>query len=146
MSNNDLERMMSEEAIMICGEAVEKYGVEDQTWMAVEEIGELLDAIAKSKRGRDTDLVGEIADVFVMITQLAIMNGLEDVRLAIRGKSLRLARRIGLYPPRHADAVQALSAAPPRTVSRPEENDAEKDPYFYPPTSEILKIIQEKKE
>lgn len=76
--------------------AVEQYGVEPQTKMAIEEMAELTNALMKLARGRVTvdDIVEEIADVTIMMQQLAYIYGRKNVDLQIDYKSQRLARRL----------------------------------------------------
>ena len=60
--------------------ALNKWGVDLQTMMAVEEMSELTKEICKIKRGKmDLDaLADEIADVTIMLEQLREMYGLHD--------------------------------------------------------------------
>lgn len=76
--------------------AVETYGVEAQTKMAIEEMAELTNALMKYARGRVTiaDIVEEVADVYVMMQQLAIIYGPKTVQLLIDYKTQRLAKRL----------------------------------------------------
>lgn len=76
--------------------AIAKYGVEPQRKMAIEEMAELLNAMMKFDRGRNTvdDIVEEIADVTIMMRQLAIIYGQKAVDLQIDYKTQRLARRL----------------------------------------------------
>ena len=56
----------------ICGKVVEMFGADLQQMVAIEEIGELLQAISKRARGKDNrdNLAEEIADVEIMLEQL----------------------------------------------------------------------------
>ena len=80
----------------ILKEALLKYGYTSQITMAVEEMAELLNALAKERRGRATqqDIVTEIADVTIMMWQLAIMYGEQAVEMEIERKIKRLQERI----------------------------------------------------
>ena len=71
--------------------AINKYGIAAQEWMLVEECGELLNAFAKLRRGRASkaDIITELADVHIMIEQMACFFGLEEFKLE---KELKLAR------------------------------------------------------
>ena len=84
------------EAHEIYRKAIETYGVEPQTKMAIEEMAELTNALMKFARGRVTvdDIVEEIADVSVMIQQLSIIFGQKAVQLQIDYKTQRLAKRL----------------------------------------------------
>lgn len=57
----------------ICEDAFNTFGSEAQFMMVVEECGELLNALAKYKRGRATEeeLIEEVADVSIMMEELA---------------------------------------------------------------------------
>ena len=57
---------------VICRKAVETFGVEIQQIVAMEELGELIQAISKRARGKDNrdNLAEEIADVEIMLEQL----------------------------------------------------------------------------
>ena len=76
--------------------AILTYGCTAQITMAVEEMAELLNALAKERRGRATqnDIVTEIADVTIMMWQLAIMYGEQAVEMEIERKIARLKERI----------------------------------------------------
>lgn len=76
--------------------AILKYGWTSQITMAVEEMAELLNALAKERRGRATqnDIVTEIADVTIMMWQLTIMYGEQAVETEIERKIKRLQERI----------------------------------------------------
>ena len=76
--------------------AIAQYGVEPQRKMAIEEMAELMNALMKFDRGRNTvdDIIEEIADVTIMMSQLAIIYGQKAVQLQIDYKTQRLARRL----------------------------------------------------
>ena len=77
-------------------EAILKYGYTSQITMAVEEMAELLNTIAKERRGRATqkDIVTEIADVTIMMWQLSLIYGEQSVEMEIEQKIERLKERI----------------------------------------------------
>lgn len=77
-------------------EAIATYGVESQRKMAIEEMSELTNALMKFERGRNTveDIVEEIADVIIMMNQLAIIYGQKSVNHQIEYKTQRLKRRL----------------------------------------------------
>jgi NTP pyrophosphatase (non-canonical NTP hydrolase) len=60
--------------------------------MAFEEIGELLTALARDRRGRATpeEIITELADVTIMCEQLATVLGFDLYKLEIERKLLRL--------------------------------------------------------
>ena len=76
--------------------AIAQYGVEPQKKMAIEEMAELMNALMKFDRGRNTvdDIIEEIADVTIMMSQLAIIYGQKAVQLQIDYKTQRLSRRL----------------------------------------------------
>lgn len=64
------------------------YGIKSQEQVAIEECAELIQAITKSNRRKDSakefvasisDIAGEIADVLIMCEQLAYLYGIEEV-------------------------------------------------------------------
>jgi NTP pyrophosphatase (non-canonical NTP hydrolase) len=77
-------------------EAVEKWGVESQLWVAIEEMGELVTALSHFWRGRitDSDVAEEIADVMLVIEQMAYIFGREVVTKKLADKKERLASRL----------------------------------------------------
>ena len=77
-------------------EALAKWGVEAQTYQAVEEFGELLTVISHHRRGRATCLqvCGEIADAQIMLEQLALIYGPAMVAKCKVENLARLERRI----------------------------------------------------
>ena len=78
--------------------ALNKWGVDLQTMMAVEEMSELTKEICKIKRGKmDMNaLADEIADVTIMLEQLREIYGLNDaVCDHMDAKILRLQSRVG---------------------------------------------------
>ena len=77
-------------------QAIAQYGVEPQRKMAIEEMAELTNALMKFDRGRNTvdDIIEEIADVTIMMRQLAIIYGQKAVDLQIDYKTARLAKRL----------------------------------------------------
>ena len=56
-------------------QALDKWGIDAQLLMVSEEFGELLSALSKWRRGRiaPTKVAEEIADVYIMLSQIAIM-------------------------------------------------------------------------
>ena len=80
-------RTTAYERTRLYNEAVEKYGEDNQVWVLVEEIGELLQAIGKTMRARtenpglrnDNHLAEEAADVFICLEQLMKMFHLESL-------------------------------------------------------------------
>jgi len=63
--------------------ALRLFGKEAQEWMLIEEMGELMQAMSKRHRARDSDesmvrLTDELADVAIMLGQIIVMHNLED--------------------------------------------------------------------
>ncbi|KXS45577.1 MAG: hypothetical protein AWU54_313 [Candidatus Frackibacter sp. T328-2] len=59
--------------------AIEKWGAESQFGMAQEEAAELIRAISKVLRGKESNIEEEIADVEIMLEQLRLM--LDEVKI-----------------------------------------------------------------
>ena len=76
--------------------AIEKWGTDAQVIMALEECGELIVAITQGARGRDVSIIEEIADVQIMMEQLAILYGEEQVEYVKNQKLKRLKQRLGI--------------------------------------------------
>lgn len=76
--------------------ALDKFGIDNQRWMLVEECGELLDALAKMRRGRTSfvEIITELADVHIMVEQMACFFGLEDFLDEKKRKLARLEERL----------------------------------------------------
>lgn len=84
-----------DEEIIVCKKAIDLYGEALQKIVAVEEMGELIQAISKSLRGDDHNVEEEIADVMIMITQLMMMYDLKKV-MEIREAKLKKLERVVL--------------------------------------------------
>ena len=83
----------------IINDAVEIYGDKAQIEMAVEEMGELLSAISKFDRGRinSDEVCSEIADVMIMMKQLAIIYSVDKVKSEYERKIKRLQERLAKH-------------------------------------------------
>jgi len=104
----------------IYGTALERWGAEAQTMMAIEEMSELTKEICKLGRDKgDMDsLADEIADVTIMLEQLRLIYNLNDqVCEHMDSKIRRLADRLGLGVP---DGVAVKAEEPKRPMSRVE--------------------------
>ena len=77
-------------------ETIEKWGVDSQLWMAVEETAELQQSIAHYLRGRcDEDAVAEeIADVMLMAEEMAYVFGRERVIFWLEKKKEVVTKRL----------------------------------------------------
>lgn len=74
--------------------AIEVFGEEPQYIMAFEECGEFVASLAQWLRGREVDVIGEVADVLIIMQQVRIMLGPEVVDERIQQKLERLGERI----------------------------------------------------
>lgn len=87
---------ISEQQEQVLQDALKTFGDDAQIWMAIEEMAELNNALAKKVRGRTgwRDVAEEVADVFIMMQQLAIMAYSPWVQATINEKIERLSKRI----------------------------------------------------
>ena len=87
--------MRTEEKIIL-ENALAIYGQWAQILMCIEECAELTNALAKLSRNRVTDaeIITELADVSIMIDQLAMMFGMERVYEERQKKIQRLKERL----------------------------------------------------
>ena len=77
--------------LSILSKSVHFFGVQNQKNKAIEELGELITALAKEHFGGGTDaIIDEIADVSIMVAQLALIFGYERVNSRIDFKIDRL--------------------------------------------------------
>ena len=88
--------MILEERLKLYKEAIEKWGTEAQTDMVNEECGELITAMAQFKRGRTShhDVMTELADVSIMVEQLAMMMNYDDFEKEKDRKLERLKNKL----------------------------------------------------
>lgn len=72
------------------------FGIENQTFMLIEECAELLNAVAKMKRDRakKEDIITELADVSIMVEQLALFYDWDEFKEERERKLKRLEDRI----------------------------------------------------
>lgn len=78
----------------LLNKAIKLWGVEAQIWMAIEEMSELTSTLCQKWRGRDSDVIQEIADVKIMMAQIELIFGEEAVRHATEQKMERLKARL----------------------------------------------------
>ena len=91
----------------ILKKAMETYGVDHQTKKCVEEVGELLQAIAKYQNAHDIEeaaecldhLQEEVADCCIMMEQMVMMYGEREITKKILEKSQRLEKRMSTEAP-----------------------------------------------
>ena len=85
--------------------AINVYGAVAQTDMAIEEMGELIVAINHYRRGRvGMDAVEEeIADVMIMMKQLAMIYGEAGVEIFSEKKMQRLEQRLTIHEAKYKE-------------------------------------------
>lgn len=88
--------MDKEKRIELYKNALNKWGELPQVTMVYEETGELTSALAKYQRGRFTDdeVITELADVSIMVEQMAILFGYEKFEQEKERKLKRLEERL----------------------------------------------------
>lgn len=76
--------------------AISKWGIDAQLLMVVEECSELLNAIAKYKRGREKEsaIIEELADVSIMVDQMSLYFGKSEFYRIKEEKLQRLYKRV----------------------------------------------------
>lgn len=87
---------MTEAERTIFNKALVEYGISSQKMMTIEECAELQNAIAKLARGRVStqDIITELADVSIMVDQLALFFG-EKAFIEERARKVnRLEKRL----------------------------------------------------
>ena len=91
--------MNTQEINKILTDAIYIYGEDSQIWMAIEEMSELGNALAKYRRGRVTreDVCEEIADVAIMMIQLSKIFGPDNVSDYLKSKLDRLNKRLAKH-------------------------------------------------
>lgn len=91
--------MTEQERIQLYDRVLDIFGHNNQKMMLAEECGELLSAISKNMRGRiDEDaVVTELADVAIMVEQMAMIFGWKEVKAEKERKLERLKERIDDY-------------------------------------------------
>jgi len=90
--------MRTEDEEKILMQALSTYGVAAQEMMLFEECGELINAVAKTHRNRasDADVITELADVSIIIDQMAMYYGKEAFLREKERKLVRLNKRLNL--------------------------------------------------
>jgi NTP pyrophosphatase (non-canonical NTP hydrolase) len=91
--------MEKEQRIELYKEAIDKWGEDAQVKMLYEECGELIAAVAQFSRGRTShhDVMTELADVSIMVEQLATMMNFDDYEKEKDRKLMRLKERLERY-------------------------------------------------
>jgi len=77
-------------------DAIEKFGVMTQVFQTEEELTELLTEMERYARGNadDEDVIDELADVHIMVEQMALIHGYEAFEERIAFKKERLKERL----------------------------------------------------
>ena len=88
--------MTREESRELYRKALQKYGIMPQVLMVTEECGELLSALSKYNRRRveKADVITELADVSIMVEQLAEFLVYEEFEKEKERKLERLKHRL----------------------------------------------------
>lgn len=88
--------MTDTEKVILYTRVLDSWGVNAQVDMVMEEAGEMLAALGKGKRGRVSreEIITEIADVSIMMEQMAVYFGLDEFLAEKDRKLLRLKDRL----------------------------------------------------
>lgn len=91
--------MTQEERIDLYKKAIDAWVVPNQVMMVMEESGEMLNALAKFNRGRSTEdeIVTELADVWILMEQMAVVFGWDKFQQQKEYKLQRLSERIKVH-------------------------------------------------
>lgn len=91
--------MERDERIKLYIRAIRNWGKQAQVDMAFEECGELIAALAKDRRGRVTaeEIITELADVSIMVEQVAVMLGYQNFMEEKENKLERLRERLDKF-------------------------------------------------
>ena len=79
--------------------AIDTYGEDAQILMTIEECSELINAITKLYRGRvdEKAITTELADVYIMVQQMALIFGEDDFKKEVEYKLNRLEERLNKH-------------------------------------------------
>lgn len=88
--------MIKEEKRLLYNKVLNKFGIINQVFMVMEECGELLNVLAKAKRDRagKDEIITELADVSIMVEQMAFFYGEKDFLIEKERKLQRLKKRL----------------------------------------------------
>lgn len=88
--------MKTEERLKLYGRAISTWGQIPQVFMLYEETGELAEAMAKYMRGRynEDEVITELADVYIMVEQIALMLNYNKFEQEKERKLVRLEERL----------------------------------------------------
>ena len=85
-----LNKITKKEELLICNRAINIFGQGIQKIVALEEMGELTQAISKSIRDENHNVEEEIADVEIMLTQLRLIYNSDKVEKIKQEKLYKL--------------------------------------------------------
>lgn len=90
------EKLTNFQRLLIIQDVANRYEIDEQMDMMVEKCGGLIVAIENYKRKRETEgeLVEELADVWIMLVQIALFFGQENVNDEVDRKLVRINRVI----------------------------------------------------
>lgn len=90
------DKAINEEKINLYKSVIKKWGIDAQLFMVMEECGELLNVLAKAKRNRSSraEIITELADVSIMIEQMAVFYGENDFAIEKERKLQRLKKQL----------------------------------------------------
>lgn len=96
-----------EQALAVAPKALESYGTYAQRTIALEEMGELITALAREERGRagKAEVLEEIADVLITAIQLALIYGADETTAQILYKIKRLGKTLPNFDPPSENTV-----------------------------------------
>lgn len=88
--------MEEKERIELYERALTDWGVKAQVMMVMEETGEMLNAIGKFDRGRvnESEVITELADVWIVMEQMAVFFGWDEFQKEKQRKLERLRERL----------------------------------------------------
>lgn len=112
--------MERDERIKLYLRAIRNWGEEAQTDMVNEECGELITAMAQFKRGRTShhDVMTELADVSIMVEQLATIMGYSDFEQEKERKLERLRDRLDKYEAKMAAKKELENIDPEENLDK----------------------------
>lgn len=81
---------------ILCEKALVKWGDLAQKTVAIEECAEFINECAKDHRKRTSNekMIDEIADVIIMMNQMALLYGLDSVKERIKVKIDKIKKRL----------------------------------------------------
>lgn len=96
--------MTEQETTALYKKVLEAWGISDQVFMVMEETGEMLEALGKARRGRlenKMQIITELADVSIMMDQMAVYFGFDEFKAEKERKINRLSERLSKWQKEH---------------------------------------------